>query len=140
MTRDEIAAMFARREEAFEEMDAAALAADYADDAIIESPTVGTHRGPAAAAQAFEALFHAFADHTRKTDELLIDDNHVAQVLRLEGTNLGGLMGLPPSGKHFDVSAVFLYELRGDKIARERRIYDFTRMLVQIGILKARPA
>ena len=31
MTRDEIAAMFARRDEAFEEMDAAALAADYAE-------------------------------------------------------------------------------------------------------------
>jgi steroid delta-isomerase-like uncharacterized protein len=140
MTRDEIEAMFARREEAFEEMDAAALANDYADDAIIESPTAGMHRGPVAAAQAFEALFHAFADHTRKTEALLIDGDHVAQVLTLEGTNLGGLMGLPPSGRHFRVPAVFLYELRGDKIVRERRIFDFTGMLVQIGVLKARPA
>ena len=43
-------------------------------------------------------------------------------------------------GKHFRVPAVFLYELQGDKIIRERRIYDFTGMLVLIGILKARPA
>ena len=57
MTRDEIAAMFARREEAFEEMDAAALAADYADDAMIDSPAGGTHRGPAAAAHVFDGLF-----------------------------------------------------------------------------------
>ena len=132
--------MFARREEAFEEMDAAALAADYAADAVIESPTAGTHRGPAAAAQAFEAIFHAFGDHTRKTETLLIDGNRVAQVLNLEGTNLGGLMGLPPSGKHFRVAAVFLYELRGDKIVRERRVFDSTGMLVQIGVLKAKPA
>jgi predicted ester cyclase len=60
--------------------------------------------------------------------------------MTIEGTNLGGLMGLPPSGKHFRVPAVFLYDLRGDKILRERRIYDFTGMLVQIGVLKARPA
>ena len=33
-----------------------------------------------------------------------------------------------------------IYDLRGDKIVRERRIYDFTGMLVQIGVLKARPA
>ena len=38
------------------------------------------------------------------------------------------------------VPVVFLYEPRGDKIVRERRIYDFTGMLVQIGVLKARPA
>ena len=140
MTRDEIAAMFARRERAFEEMDAEALAADYAEDAVIESPTVGTHHGPVAAAKAFAEIFHAFGDHTRKTESLVIDGNRVAQVLNLEGTNIGGLMGLPPSGKHFRVAAVFFYELRGDKIVRERRIFDVTGMLVQIGVLKARPA
>jgi steroid delta-isomerase-like uncharacterized protein len=140
MTREETAAMFVRRDEAFEEMDAAALAADYAEDALIDSPTAGTHRGPAAAAQAFDGVFHAFADMTSRTDSLLIDGNHVAQVLTLEGTNLGGLMGLPPSGKHFRLPAVFFYELRDDKIVRERRIYDFTGRLVQVGVLKARPA
>lgn len=140
MTREEIAAMFARRDEAFTEMDAATLAADYADDAIIDSPTAGTHRGPAAAAQALDAIFRAFADMTRRADQRLIDGNRVAEVLNLEGTNLGGLMGLPPSGKRFQLPGVFLYELRGDKIARERRIYDFTGMLVQVGVLKARPA
>jgi len=61
-------------------------------------------------------------------------------VLTIEGTNLGGLMHLPPSGKHFEVPAVFVYELRGGQIAREKRIYDFTGVLVQIGTLKAHPA
>jgi steroid delta-isomerase-like uncharacterized protein len=140
MTRDEIAGMFARRDEAFEEMDAAALAADPAEDALIDSPTAGTHRGPEAAAHAFDGVFHAFADMTSRTESLLIDSDHVAQVMTIEGTNLGGLMGLPASGRHFRLPAVFLYVLRGDKIVRERRIYDFTGLLVQIGVLKARPA
>jgi steroid delta-isomerase-like uncharacterized protein len=140
MTRDEIAAMFARREEAFEEMDAALLAADYADDAVIDSPIGGTHQGPVAAAKVFDGLFHAFADHTRRQEELLIDGHRVVQVLTLEGTNIGGFLGLPPSGKHFRVPAVFLYELQENKIVRERRIFDFTGMLVQLGVLKARRA
>ena len=140
MTRDEITALFARRESDFEEMDAAALAADYADDAVIESPMTGVHRGPAAAEHAFAAVFTAFADMTRHTERLLIDGNYVAEVLDIEGTNIGGMMGLPPSGKSFRVPAVFLYELRGSKIARERRIMDFTGLLVQVGVLKAKPA
>lgn len=35
--------------------------------------------------------------------------------------------------------AVFLYELQDGTIVRERRIFDFTGLLVQIGILKAKP-
>jgi len=140
MTRDEIAAMFARREQAYEKGDAAALAADYADDAVIDSPTGGVHRGPAAAAHVLDAVFVAFDDMKVQTQDLLIDGDRVAQVLTLEGTNMGGMMGLPPSGKSFRVPAVFLYELRGGKIVGERRIYDFTGMLVQVGVLKARPA
>jgi len=140
MTRDEIAALFARREEAFDRKDAASLAADYADDAVIDSPTAGIHQGPDAARQAYEAIFQAFADNVRRTEALVIEGDRVAQVMTIEGTNLGGLMGLPPSGKHFRMPAVFLYDLRGAKIVRERRIYDFTGMLVQIGVLKARPA
>jgi steroid delta-isomerase-like uncharacterized protein len=140
MTRDEIAAMFARREKAYENEDAAALAADYAADAVIESPMAGVHRGPAAAEHAFDAVFTAYGDMKRQTDNLLIDGDHIAEVLTIEGTNMGSMMGLPPSGKAFRVPAVFLYELRGDKIVRERRILDFTGLLVQIGVLKARPA
>ena len=140
MTRDEIAAMFARREEDFGEMDAHALAADYADNATIESPTAGTHHGPEAAAHALDALFHAFADMTLAVENRLIDGDRVVEVITIEGTNIGGLMGLPASRKHFRVPAVFLYELRGGKIVRERRIYDFTGLLVQVGVLKAKPA
>jgi steroid delta-isomerase-like uncharacterized protein len=139
MTRDEIAAMFARRDDAYEEMDSAALAADYADDAVIYSPAGGVHQGRDAE-RTFHAIFTAFADNQRHVESLLIDGNSVAEVLTLEGTNLGGLMGLPASGKHFRVPAVFLYDVRGDKIVRERRLYDFTGLLVQIGVLKARPA
>ena len=56
-----------------------------------------------------------------------------------EGTHVGEFLGLPPIGKSFHLKAVLLYELEAGKIVRERRIYDFTGMLMQIGILKARP-
>jgi predicted ester cyclase len=49
-------------------------------------------------------------------------------------------MEMPPTGKPFRLQVVRLYTLANGQIATERRIYDFTGMLVQIGLLKAKPA
>ena len=139
MTRDEIVAFFDRRQDAYDNLDAAALAAGYADDCSVESPMVGEHTGRAVVEKAFRAVFAAFPDHKLRPDRLVIDGNRVAQILSLEGTNIGGFLGLPPSGKTFRAPAVFLYEFRDRQIVRERRIYDFTGVLMQIGVLKAKP-
>ena len=55
-------------------------------------------------------------------------------------TDTGGLMGMTPSGKPALVPIVAVYRLADGQIVHERRIYDFTGMLVQIGVLKAKPA
>lgn len=138
--RDEIVAFFGRRQELYDDLDAAALAADYAEDAVIESPMAGVHTGRVAAEQAMRAIFEAFLDRKMKTESLLIDGDRVAQVVTIEGTHIGQFMGLQPSGKRFRFSGVFLCELRDRQIVRERRVYDFTGLLVQIGMLKAKPA
>jgi steroid delta-isomerase-like uncharacterized protein len=138
MTKAQIEALFARRQDDFDNLDAASLAADYADDAVIESPVTGKH-GKAEVLQNIETVFRAFLDITMTTDALVVDGGRVAQILTLEGTNIGGLFGLPPSGKSFKVPAVFVFELKNGKISRERRIYDFTGLLVQVGVLRAKP-
>lgn len=139
MTRDEIVAFFQRREDLYNDFDAAALAADYADDAVIESPIAGVHTGGLAAEHALRAVFEAFLDRKMRTESLMIDGDRVAQVFAIEGTHIGEFLGLPPTGKPFRHTAVFVYELRNRLIVRERRIYDFTGLLVQIGVMKAKP-
>ena len=69
----------------------------------------------------------------------MIDGDRVAQALSIEGTHIGEFMGVPPSGRPFRLTSVFGYELEAGQIIRERRIYDFTGLLVQIGLLKAKP-
>ena len=140
MTRDEIVAFFRRREERYEDFDAAGLAADYADDAVVESPMSGTHTGRAAAEQALRATFAAFMDLTIKTDALLIDGDRVAQFVTTDGTHISEFMGMAPTHKRFRLPVVFLFELKDRQIVRERRIYDFTGLLVQIGLLKTKSA
>ena len=139
MTRDEVLALFDRRQIAHDNLDAATLAADYTDDCIVDSPTGGTHSGRAAVQRVLQAVFDAFLDMKTRTESLVIDGNQVARVLSIEGTNIGGFLGLAPSGKPFRIDAVFLYEFRDRLIVRERRIYDFTGMLTQIGVLKTKP-
>jgi steroid delta-isomerase-like uncharacterized protein len=138
-TREDLVAFFARRQEAFDNLDASRLAADYADDCVVDSPTGGTHSGRVAAEKVLKTVFDAFLDLKVRGERLIVDGNQVAQILSIEGTDLGGFLGLPPTGKIFQLPAVFLYELNGLTIVRERRIYDFTGMLVQIGALKAKP-
>jgi steroid delta-isomerase-like uncharacterized protein len=139
MTRDAIAAIFERRRMAFDNQDAGALAADYAVDCVIESPSGGVHHGRAAAERVLRSVIDALAVKMHQ-DALLIDGDSVAQILTIEGTDDGQFLGLPPTGKSFRVPAVFLYDLKDGQIARERRIYDFTGLLMQVGLLKARPA
>jgi steroid delta-isomerase-like uncharacterized protein len=140
MTRQQMLDFFKHREDAHDDLDAAALAADYAENAVIESPMAGVHTGPEAAERTFRVVFSAFLDLTRKVESLIIDGNNAVMVVSLEGTHIGEFLGLEPTGKRFIMPAVFFYQLENGKIVRERRIYDFTGLLVQIGVLKAKPA
>jgi steroid delta-isomerase-like uncharacterized protein len=140
MTRQQMQDFIKRRWEAYEDLDAAALAADYAENAVIESPTAGVHTGPAAAERAFRVVFNAFLDLTTAVDNIIVDGNNAVMVLSAEGTHIGEFLGIPPTGKCFTMTVVFFYQLENGKIVRERRFYDHTGLLVQIGALKAKPA
>ena len=48
-------------------------------------------------------------------------------------------MGLQPTGRFVDFPCVLIYALENGLIVRERRIYDFTGMAVQVGAIKAKP-
>jgi steroid delta-isomerase-like uncharacterized protein len=139
MTRDEIVEMFERRRSAYQQRDAAALAADYTGDCLIESPIGGLHRGQSDDERVLRNVFDAL-EVSLHQESLIIDGDRVAQVVTIEGKGVAQFLGLPPTGKAFRVPGVFLYELKDGLIARERRIYDFTGLLVQTGFLKAKPA
>jgi steroid delta-isomerase-like uncharacterized protein len=139
MTRDDTAALIARRLDAINRHDVAALASMYADDCIVDSPSGGgVVKGRTAIDDVNRAWFSGFPDLAFSPDDLLIDGDRVAWIVTAEGTDSGGFMGLPPTGRPFNLPMVLLSTVSGGRIVRERRIYDFTGMLMQIGILKAR--
>ena len=139
MTRSEILALFKKRQDAWEDLDAKTLATDYADASVIESPSAGVHTGRDAE-KALGVMFDAFLDLTMTVDDLVIDGDVVVTILNFEGTHMRPLLGFEPTGKRFHFSGAFVHRLKDRKIIHERRIYDFTGFLVQIGVLKAKPA
>jgi steroid delta-isomerase-like uncharacterized protein len=141
MTREEIGALLARRQQAMADHDLAALAAAYAEDCVVESPlAAGTVQGRDANARIHRTFLEAFPDLTFNLEELLIDGDRVVQIGTLTGTDTGGLMGMVPSGRPAVIPIVYFSKVANGEIVYERRVYDFTGMLVQIGVLKARPA
>lgn len=139
MTRDEIVAFFDRRQAAWRALDAAALTADHAPDASLVSPTVGTVKGRDAIERSYRLWFAAFPDLECTQEYLLIDGPKVAVPCKVVGTHKGEFFGLAASGKRFELRAVFIYTLGAGQIVDERRILDFTGLLVQLGVLKTRP-
>ena len=140
MTRQDVEDLFARRQQALDRRDAAALASMHSEDGVIESPVAGgTVHGRNAIEEVYRAWFAGFPDAAFVADEPLIDGHRVAQRLIITGTDTGGFLGLPATGKAFRMPLVGLFDLANREIVHERRIYDFTGLLIQIGVLKAKP-
>ena len=140
MTRDQIELLFDRRDHAFALRDAEGVTAQYAEDAVVESPTAGgTVRSRQAIQEITRAWFAGLPDVSMTRTELVIDGDRVVWIGHARGTGSGGFLGLPPTNKAFQLPMVMVCTLRDGFIVHERRIYDFTGMLVQIGVLKARP-
>ena len=139
MTRAEIVAMFDRRQQAWPRLDAAALAADHSEDCALISPMAGEVKGRAAIQQIYNAWFTGFPDFTLQDEQLVIDGDRAVQIATVSGTDTGGFMGLPPTGKAFRVPAVFAYALANGQITRWQTVYDFAGVLIQIGMLRAKP-
>ena len=140
MTRSEISDLIVRFQEALNRRDVTALVNFHTEDCVVESPVAGGQaRGREAIARSYEAFFRAFPDLALTYDEPLIDGDRVVIITRISGTDLGGFLGLQPTGRAVDFPCVLLYDLANGLITRERRIYDFTGLAVQVGAIKAKP-
>jgi uncharacterized protein (TIGR02246 family) len=140
MTRAEVLALFDRRDAAWRRHDAVALAADHAEQGIVVSPTGGVLEGRTEIHHIYEVWFRAFPDLTFTTEDLIVDDDRVALLGRACGTHLGEFFGMTATGRRIEISCVFIYRLENGAIAHERRVLDFTGLLVQVGVLRAKPA
>lgn len=138
MTRDEALQFTERRFDAYRRHDATALAAAHTETGVIVSPMFATVHGRAAIEGSYRSLFTAFPDWEMTGDEPIVDGHRIAQVMQITATHMSEAFGMPGTGKRIGFTCVVITTHEGGLIAHERRIYDFTGVLMQIGVLKGK--
>ena len=120
--------------------DSAALADAHTEDGVVQSPIFGTVCGRREIEKTYLRLFEVFADWTFDTQDIIIDGDRVVQLFHVKASHTSELFGLQATGRRFEINGALLLTFKDGRIAKERRLYDFTSMLLQLGVLKAKPS
>lgn len=140
MTRAEIAAIVDRYTEGFRQRNLATLAALYGPNSTVQSPMFATLHGGKAIEEANRAFLTVFPDLQTDVDSIVIDSPRAAIFSTFQATHVGELYGLPGTHRRVKFTIGFLMTIQDGVIIHELRIYDFTGLLVQVGVLRAKPA
>lgn len=129
-----------RRTAAWNHRDPAALAAQYSDHAVVTSPMFPRAEGRDAIEQSFATLFRVFPEWEITFEDACVNANRAMQLGTVRATQRGEFMGIPGSGRKVTFDCVIILDFEDGLIVRDRRIYDFTGMLMQLGVLRGKPA
>ena len=80
-------------------------------------------------------LRSAFPDWYSTLEELIAEDDRVAERWTGRGTHQGEFLGVPPTGRHVAVPGFVFYRVTSGKIAEFRGLFDGLSMLHQLGAI-----
>jgi steroid delta-isomerase-like uncharacterized protein len=141
MTRDEIHAFLRRFVKEWEQANIPALVACYTTNPEVVSPIFHTLTGQQQLEKSFHNLFEAFANWEIRIDDVIIDQGEGDRAVMLftsHAIHRGEIFGVPPTGRRWENRGVLIFTFEDGRIAKDTRLYDFTGMLVQIGVLKTK--
>lgn len=143
MTSDEIRSFCAAYVRAWERGDIFALLACYSEHCEVVSPIFNVLHGRTELETSFRDLFRAFAEFQIQVDDVIVDrDGKERAVLLFAAlvTHRGEIFGMPGTGRRYEIKGAFVFSFENGRIARESRLYDFTGLLMQLGVLRAKTA
>jgi len=116
--------------------DPAAAAALYADDCQgSDISQVAPLQGRAEMQDYFARFFAAFPDVQLRVDSVVQEENRYALAWTAEGTHLGKLMNIPPSGKNIAVRGMSQVVVKDGLITTSAVVWDMAGLLRSIGLL-----
>jgi steroid delta-isomerase-like uncharacterized protein len=139
VTRAEVEQFFKQRERAWLDRDPDALASGHAEHCIVESPTHGTLRTRAAIRAVYVTWLEAFPDLQFSHDDLIVEGDRAALFFTSKGTHIKPFASIAATGRNMSIRGVCVMTFRDGAIVHEKRYYDSTALLLQIGVLKAKP-
>jgi steroid delta-isomerase-like uncharacterized protein len=85
--------------------------------------------------QAIERVSQGLSDVHMTIDDVVAQDDKVAVRLTSSATQTGPFMGLPPSGKRYEIGEIHWFRLRDGRICEHWHQADFLGMLRQLGAM-----
>jgi len=108
---------------------------DAAADLYSEDYRNGFGRGPSARAEPIRRYHHAFPDLHLDVEELIVAGDAAVLRLSFRGTDTGGYLGRPPTGRAVEEWVVAIMHFEGDKVVREWIGADKLGLFIQLGVL-----
>ena len=105
----------------------------YTPDFEAHDPASGSSMKGLDALQSFDELYRkAFPDLKYTIEDTITEGDKIVLRLRVEGTQLGPLMNLKPSGKRICISMISICRISDNKIAEAWQIWDRLAMMKQL--------
>jgi steroid delta-isomerase-like uncharacterized protein len=73
-------------------------------------------------------------------DDMIAEGDRVAVRLTTGATQTGSFMGMPPSGKSYEISEIHIFRLRNGKVIEHWHQFDQMGMMKQLGAMPGEPA
>jgi steroid delta-isomerase-like uncharacterized protein len=111
------------------------MAALIADDVIVNDPMMGTVPGKSAFVQLLNVFKTAFPEHHATVHTMIAEGDVVVVQHNHAGRHIGPFMGMPPTGKEFNVSGLEMYRVVDGKIVEFWRHDDDAGLMRQLGLV-----
>ena len=131
--RAEMVALVEKQHDAlWSQGDLTLIAECYTEDFVGHFPgcVVGGHEGVRSQVVAHRA---AFPDWREEALDLIVEGETVVSRFHSTGTDCGGFMGNPPTGKRVDITEVCVFRIRDGKIAEQWVYPDIFALQSQLG-------
>ncbi len=119
--------------EGFNQRDLDAVESVLADDFVEHEEFPGMPSDKTAPRAFMDMFTKAFPDFTFHIEDMLQDGDKVATRGRMTGTHKGDFMGMPETGKAFDIPFFDLLEFRDDRAVGHWGLTDVAGMMQQLG-------
>ena len=140
MTREEIATLLDRHAEAHARGDIDALVLHYDPAATVVSPIFGTVSGRDNIRRSFVALTDALDNWDIQLQGRVVDADAAIEIRSFTATHVAEMFGMPATHRQVTFTGALHFTFGDGAITHERRVYDFTSLLMQMGVLRAKPA
>jgi steroid delta-isomerase-like uncharacterized protein len=106
------------------------------EDYLENDPLPGQGQGREGLRDRVSALVSALEPHFT-VEDVIAEGDRVVVRWHHSGTHVGTFLGIPATGKSFDIAGIDIYRVAADRLAEHWHVVDQLAMLIQLGLVPA---